>query len=291
MINLGSIALDSPIMNAAGTCRTLEDVKRFARSSVSAVVLGSVTVEPQTGNTGNVYYDGIYYSLNALGLPNPGMDYYNEHIDEITQVVHGAGKPLIVSIAGGTPAEYATLRHFFESCGVDGIEYNFSCPNVWLGGKQKSMFCFDIASIFRVLQHSRWQYNTAIGVKVSPFSDPSYLIEVAEAIDDYVDWITACNTFPNAIKLRVRTGEPVIGVKLAGLSGMAMNPIALGQVFQYNQVLRRTKIVGAGGISTGQDVKDFLTCGASAVQVNTAYSNTGDLEVYTKILEEYAARI
>lgn len=95
--------------------------------------------------------------------------------------------------------------------------------------------------------------------------------------------VTLINTFPNAYGAGI----------LAGMSGKALKPIALGQVKQWASIENKycdgdLNIIGAGGISTGQDVMDYLNAGAKAVQINTAYSDTGDIGVFTKILEEYA---
>ncbi|ORT94849.1 dihydroorotate dehydrogenase, partial [Frankia casuarinae] len=56
MSGLCGVSLEHPIMNAAGTCKTAEDVETFARSAVSMIVVGSITREPRSGNSGNVYW-------------------------------------------------------------------------------------------------------------------------------------------------------------------------------------------------------------------------------------------
>lgn len=147
MITLGDIELSSPIMNAAGIVKSYEDVVKFAKSSVSAVVVGSITVEPRAGNSGTTYYIGNGYSLNSLGLPNPGMEYYKSHLKDMLSVCHDNGKPLILSVAGFTLEDYATLCVLAAEKNVDALEVNLGCPNVWDDGKQHEIWSYNYSLV------------------------------------------------------------------------------------------------------------------------------------------------
>jgi dihydroorotate dehydrogenase (fumarate) len=279
-------ALDHPIMNAAGTCKSLEDVRLLARSSVAAVMVGSITKEPREQNDGVAYWSNDAYSLNSLGLPNRGLDYYREHLGEMADLCHGAGKPLFLSVA---PFGIDELREILEAVAgmnaVDAIEINLGCPNVWAAGAQKRIFCFDLGYVESALVASE-PVSIPVGLKVSPLSDPEYLRELAVKVDGRTAFVTAINTFPNAYSMT--DGKPDIGATegFAGLAGPALKPIALGQVAQYHKLLRSTPIVAAGGVTTGRDVADYLAAGATIVQLNTAFANRG-IQVFSTILEEY----
>jgi dihydroorotate dehydrogenase len=60
--------------NAAGTIKTLEQVMEACRSAMTNITVGSITLEQRHGNQGDTYYyhPQEQWSLNALGLPNPG---------------------------------------------------------------------------------------------------------------------------------------------------------------------------------------------------------------------------
>jgi len=103
---VAGIRLEHPLMNAAGTCKSLQDVKDLSRSASAAVMVGSITMEPRTGNTGDVYWAGPMFSLNSLSLPNRGAPFYKEVIPEMVACAHDKGKPLFVSVAGFSPEEY-----------------------------------------------------------------------------------------------------------------------------------------------------------------------------------------
>ncbi|KLL10699.1 dihydroorotate oxidase [Protofrankia coriariae] len=309
MAALCGVELEHPLMNAAGTCKSLDEVSALARSAVSAVVVGSITLRARTGNGGNVYYPGDFFSLNALGLPNPGLAYYREHLPAMISMAHAAGKPLVVSIAGFSEAEYAIAAHDVALAGVDIIELNLACPNVWDDGRQKRIACFDndrteaicaqvgqalAAAASTATGGSEDRQPPPFGIKISPFSDPAGLAALADLVARLSGtprgprFVCAVNTFPNAFALD-EANRPVIDVELAGLAGAALRPVALGQVRQLRRLLPETvELIGVGGVSRGRDIADFLCAGATTVQAATAFWNrNGDAGVFGDILTDY----
>ncbi len=287
--NLAGLVLEHPVMNAAGTCKTLHDLQRLAASAAAAVVVGSVTMRPREGNSGEVYWcDGDRYSVNSLGMPNPGADYYRETLPAMTRLVHDRGKPLIISAAGFSPEEYGELAAMAAAGGADAVELNFGCPNVWDGGRQKRIVSFDPALIAEILEtvNDRVPMRYPVLVKLSPYSDPQALAEAAAAVDrsPIAVGITAVNTFANAYAVDARS-QPRISAAdgLAGYAGRCYKPIALGQVRQLRRRLEGKALIGVGGIWTGWDVRDFLAAGADAVQVGTAYLER-DAQIFSDIL-------
>jgi dihydroorotate dehydrogenase (NAD+) catalytic subunit len=72
-----------------------------------------------------------------------------------------------------------------------------------------------------------------------------------------------------ALAIDARRRRPRLGAGFGGLSGPAIKPIALRMVCQAARAVR-IPVVGLGGISTGEDVAEFLLAGAAAVEVGTA---------------------
>ena len=284
-------------MNAAGTCRTLEEVQKLLRSASAAVMVGSITIEPRAGNSGNVYRSGKTYSLNSLGLPNGGLLYYREEtLLKMVSCAYTAGKPLFVSIAGFSPDEYAVLSSFAFACGADLVELNLGCPNVWDGSTQKQIPCFDPALVCSILScvETKVGANAKISVKISPFSDPYMLSKVVKVIgmSKVVKAVTAVNTFPNAFGYEREGGKlkPQIGSGngLAGLGGPVMKSIGLGHIRQLKDLLpSRIQIIGVGGITRGTDVLEYLDSGACVTQVATAYLEQRE-GVFSSLLTEMA---
>jgi dihydroorotate dehydrogenase len=202
---LSGIRLEHPLMNGAGTCKTLEDVERLVPSSVSAVVVGSITVEPRLGNEGQTYWSDATSSLNSLGLPNRGEPYYRRHLGAMVRAAHAAGKPLVLSVAGFSPDEYVRLAALGRDAGADLAELNLACPNVWDGGRQKRIACFDLGAVEAILRRVEAFLDAPppVGLKLSPFSDPHALAVVAGVVARFacVGFVTSATNFPNALAL------------------------------------------------------------------------------------------
>ncbi|MDD5433362.1 MAG: nitronate monooxygenase [Candidatus Pacebacteria bacterium] len=299
-VNLAGLELQHAIGNAAGTCRSPEDIQELANSCVSAIMVGSITVEPREGNKGNVFWtspDG-QFSLNSNGLPNKGAEFYKQELQQelpkMVEIAHKAGKPLFVSVAGFSPRGYAFLAKLAFEARADMVELNLSCPNVYFNDKQKRIPCFNVSETKDILCEVETEVGIEanIAIKLNPISDPFLLQSIAWVLEDWelVKTVTSCNTFPNGLALDEK-GKPVItfGEGFGGISGPALKPFALGQVKQLRALLpERIDIIGCGGISTGRDVADFLVAGAKAVQVGTAFLN-GGVTVFDNILREYVS--
>jgi len=293
---IAGLKLEHPVMNAAGTCKLFEGdhgVGILARSAASAIMVGSITLEERAGNQGNVYvFDHIQRSsLNALGLPCRGKEYYIAYLPAMVQVAHDAGKPLCVSIAGFSPQEYRELAAIALKGGADLIEVNLGCPNIWKDGVQKRIASFSPEVTALILEGIETEIgrDARVAVKISPFSDPWALADLAGVLADQeiVKIVTTMNTFPNAFGFAMREqAMPLITVGYAGLAGPAVKPIGLGQVKQLRALLPdRIQLIGVGGVTKGNDVKDYLAVGATCTQVATTLLEEGP-EVFSRILQE-----
>lgn len=291
---ISGLRFESPVMVGAGPIKLPEQVLEIAKSDSSAIIVGSITIEERAGNPGVSYHaeKDYRFSLNSKGLPNPGLEYYKKHLPEIAQIAHSSGKPLIVSAAGFSPDEYVVLAGAILNGGADGLEINLGCPNVWgKDGHQKRIASFDQDLTGEILQkvESEVGREAWTSVKLSPFSDPSQLEVISKIISrsELVKAVTTTNTFPNAFAFRegdTPAIDPASG--LAGLSGSAMKPIGLGQVKQFRSLLPPAiAVIGIGGVSTKQDVDDYLNAGATIVGITTAYVNFGP-SIFSQVKSE-----
>ena len=262
-------------MNAAGMCKTLDDVERFRAAPVTEVNLGSVTALPRAGNSGTTFWidDASGASLNALGLPNQGLAWYRAQMTGIAERVHASGKRLRVSVAGFSVDDYRALVAGLSGFDIDCIEINLSCPNVWDGADQKPVFALDpelTETICRIAGELAPQ-RIALAVKLAP-CDPLLLKRLAGivAANGRIGEVVAVNTLPNAFAWE--GGRQAMGGNgLAGLGGRPLKPVALGHVVQLRSLLpSRVSLVGVGGVFAGGDVTDYLAAGATGVQVGTA---------------------
>ncbi|MGX6448368.1 dihydroorotate dehydrogenase [Patulibacter sp. S7RM1-6] len=287
---MAGVALEHPLLNAAGTARSLDDVARMSRSAVAAVTVGSYTLAERAGNAGEVYASRDGYAVNALGMPNRGAAQLREELPRMAAVAAEAGKPLIVSVAGFSPGEYGELAGLAGEHGAGLVELNLGCPNVWDDGAQKRIASFDPELVAASVAAAAGA-AVPVGVKLSPLADPVLLAEVAAAVGaSAARFVVACNTFPNGLALRP-DGRSALDVPYGGVSGGAMKPIALGQVAQLRALLPAgVDLVGVGGVRRGADVHDLLQAGAAAVGLATAFWDRGeDPAVFGDLLADWLA--
>lgn len=280
-VAIAGIKFKNVLMNGAYVkSKSTEDAKALVNSAAGAVVIGSISVKPRKMNPGQNYWlhKEQFFSLNSYGLPNGGIKYYKTALPEMVKIAHCHGKPLIANLVGFSNTEFVELISLAEKSGADIAELNLGCPNVWDGGYQKRIISYHASLVKETLDFIKQQKpKIKISVKISPLP-PDILREVAKVIvdSDIVQIVTATNSYPNAAVTSGAKKDTLTQDALVGLAGRALKPISLGVVKQLRQLLpKQIDIIGCGGISSVNDVKDFLDAGAKAIQIATALNEVG----------------
>lgn len=276
-MKIGTVSIHTPLMNAAcSVAKTIEDVQALSKTRVGAIVVGSITVMPRTGNAEPRWFTNQDFALNSFGMPNRGSEFYRTVLPRMLTIIHRAGKKLILNIAGFNTSEYVSLAALAEEVNVDLLEVNFGCPNVSIDGKQKLIVSFEPTRIEEIIQAVSKVARMPLLVKLSPYSNPAELVRVAEVINatSKVSAVVTANTFPNGYL--TQQGEPVLASTFGGVSGTALLPITLGQVRQLRDVLSEDiAIIGVGGIETTKDARQYFEAGADLVQCATLIVRDG----------------
>lgn len=261
-LRIGRLALKNPVATASGTYgKGIEFLPFYDTSRLGCIVVKTITMQPRPGNPPPRLAEVPGGLLNSIGLPNPGVEAYIAH--ELPKL-RTLGAPLVINIAGHTPAEFAELALRLErEPGIDALELNMSCPNV-SGGLD---FSTSPEAARDVVRRVRDVTARPLIAKLSPNVTDIRPIAVA-AQEGGADAVSAINTLVGmAIDWRAR--KPILGRGVGGLSGPAIKPIALRMVWQLSKAVT-IPIVGIGGVATADDAMEFLLAGASAVQVGTA---------------------
>ncbi len=259
-VDVGGITLCNPVMPASGTfSEGLAQV--FDLNRLGALVLKTVTRELREGNPLPRVAETTNGLINSIGIPSKGT---TDLIENILPFYKGFNPPLIVSISAPTPQLFATLAEELSLDGVAGLEINLSCPNLEEDGKS---FAMSSSSTHSVVKQIRASTSLPIWVKLTPNAgDVSEVARAAEAAG--ADALVVANTIL-AMAIDVHTFNFRLGNIMGGLSGPAIKPIILRQVYQCAKAVR-IPIIGCGGICNGNDAIEYLLAGASAVQVGTA---------------------
>ncbi|MCD6380876.1 MAG: dihydroorotate dehydrogenase [Candidatus Odinarchaeota archaeon] len=272
-VEISGIELESPTILASGILgMSAESLTRVAMSGAGAVVTKSVGPYPREGYRGpNVIEVDCGY-INAMGLPNPGVEYF---LEEIREYKKSCKKPIIVSIFGRNEEEYAFVSSKVSELGVDGIEINVSCPH-----SEEGVLNIGLSPehTYKVTKSVREKVREKIPilVKLPGNTNIPNLLEVAKsAVKAGADGIVAINTIP-AIWIDVDVMKPVIGNVYGGLSGPAIRPIALRIVYELYEELN-VPIIGVGGVVDWKAAIQYFLAGASAVEIGSgiAYKDIG----------------
>lgn len=289
------------IGNAAGWIKLHDkSFDKLARSAVTDVTPGSYTAPKRDGNSEPTYWSsthaGLISSINSKGLPNLGFEEPYDVSDMLYQMdwdTRKFGKTFRVSLAGFSVDDFVFMvKRVAAKIPHAVIELNLGCPNVIVDGAHKPIFSFDPKLIDEIIKRCAGTSKAALNfaLKVSPYSDPGLLREVAQLVNQHktiVSQVVTCNTFPNALSFE--NGKRTISGKgYGGLAGYPLKHITLGQVAQFREHLDDiVEVIAVGGIQSGQDLKDALDAGAAGIQVGTAYFETDDPEIFGRIAGEY----
>ncbi len=283
-VKIGKLELPYPTLMGSGCYGSGEEYAPFVDlSKVGAIVLKSVTRLPRLGNPTPRLVHTPAGMLNAIGLQNPGIDWYLER-----ELHKYADRPckLIGSVAGFSIDDYAYVcERLAARDEIAAVELNVSCPNVASEGET---FGCDAGLTARVVRVARSTTDKTLIVKLSP--NVTSIAEVAsEAEAAGADALAVINTV-RGMAIDVENWQPRLGNITGGLSGPAIRPIAVLAVYEVAQKVK-IPIVGQGGIENVTDALEFFLAGAAAISIGTA--NFTDPRIPERIvaeLEEYLAR-
>lgn len=259
-VDIGGLRLANPVMPASGTFADgLARVIDFNR--LGAFVTKTVTRELRAGNPTPRVAETAGGMLNSIGIPSKGVDYF---ISQTLPFYRRFTPPLIASISAPTADGFASLAAEIGVAGVAAIEANISCPNLEQDGRA---FAMTPQATAGVVARLRAATRLPLWVKLTP--NTGDIADVARAAEaNGADAVIVANTIL-AMAIDVETFRPRLGSITGGLSGPAVKPIILRQVYQCARAVK-IDIVGCGGIANGNDAVEYLLAGARAVQVGTA---------------------
>jgi len=259
-VRVGGLTLANPVMPASGTfAEGLDKAIDFNR--LGAFVTKTITRELRAGNPLPRVVERPGGLINSIGIPSKGVPYFLEH----TLPYYASYQPpLVVSISAPTAEDFAHLAAELTRPEISAIEANISCPNIEEDGKA---FAMRAASTEAVVRQLRAATPLPLWVKLTP--NTGDLPEVANAAEAAgADALVVANTIL-AMAIDLQTFKPCLGNVMGGLSGPAVKPIVLRQVYQCARTVG-IPVIGCGGISTTEDAVEYLLAGATAVQVGTA---------------------
>lgn len=277
----------SPLMNASGVhCMTSDELDEMAESKAGTFVTKSVTRQKRQGNSEPRYYETPLGSINSMGLPNLGFDYY---LDYVQKYQKKSSTPVFFSVASMSMQDnIETLKKLEDSDFHGFTELNLSCPNVV--GKPQVAYDFELTE--KILTEVFSFFTKPLGVKLPPYFDPAHFDQMATILNKFpLVFVNAINSVGNGLIIDPEKEQVVIKPKegFGGIGGEYIKPTALANVHAFYQRLNPTiQIIGTGGIVSGQDAFEHILCGASMLQIGTQLYKEGPL-VFDRVLSELEA--
>ncbi len=283
---LCGIELANPIIPASGTFGFgYEFAELYDINILGSFSFKGTTKDKRFGNPTPRIAECTSGLINAVGLQNPGVeDVIKYEMPKLKAVFH---KPVMANVSGFSVEDYAyTVQMLDSEDQIGWFEVNVSCPNVHGGGMS---FGTNPEAAAEVTRAVRKVTNKPIIIKLSP--NVTDIVSIAKACEDAgADGISLINTLLG-MRINLKTTKPVIANKMGGFSGPAIKPVAIRMVYQVAHAVN-IPVVGMGGISSAEDVIEFMLAGATAVEVGAhnlvdPYACKNIIEDLPRVMEKY----
>ncbi len=262
-VRIGGLTLKNPVLVSSGTFGYGREFADFIDlNKLGGIITKAITPKPRAGNPPPRIIETPAGVLNAIGLENCGLDVF---IKDKLPYLKDLSAAIVVNVAGACESDYVeVVSSLSKEDGVDAFEINISCPNVKHGGIE---FGTDAGRAGELVANLRSATKLPLIIKLSPnVADVCEIAAGAEAAG--ADAFSLVNTY-RGMAIDIAKERPVLGNKIGGLSGPAIKPLALYQVWKLYQSVK-LPIIGMGGIMNHIDAIEFIYAGASAVSVGTA---------------------
>lgn len=259
--HVGKLQLKNPILGASGTFGYgIEFAELIDLNQIGGFVTKGLSLRPREGNKPPRIHETNSGMLNSIGLNNVGVEVFLK--EKLPQLKKYDTK-VIANIYGENPEDFVQVAKELNGAdGLHGMEINVSCPNV-KGGLDLGT---NPAEVRKLVESIRKQTDLPLWAKLTPnVTDISELAKAA--MDGGADALSLINTI-KGMCIDLKTRKPQISSVIGGVSGPALKPIALAKIWEVSKKYS-VPIIGIGGISTGEDVLEFMVAGAHAVQVGT----------------------
>ncbi len=233
--------------------------------------------------------------VNAVfGSDKPSEYWFTEGIARAKE----GGQKVIANLAGFTPEEAASLAESAVKAGADMIMVPTHCPH--MGEILMAMFpgmnfpepCLeDVEPMKASVQLIKEAVDVPVVVKLSgtyAHITKEWSIGVKES---GADGISCSDALGPALSIDTRTGQPALGGPrgVGGLTGPAIMPITLRMTLDA-AMMSGLPVIGIGGVTTADDVLQYVMAGATLVGVCTAGHMKG-LGEYRRLIESLEERM
>ena len=276
--------LSSPIGVAAGFDKNAEVYNPLFNLGFGFVEVGTITPKPQFGNPKPRVFrlEEDEALINRLGFNNSGSE-------QISKTIKENNKKGFLGINIGPNKDSTNriddylicFRKFYNL--ADYITINISSPNT------ENLRDFhnqdELNSLIDKLKNEKKKLNSNIplAIKVSPDLNDDQINEVSKIIMEQEIGIIIVSNTTDKNRENLKN---INKLEKGGLSGKPIEKISNEAISKFYKILKdKTKIIGVGGVSNGQDAFEKIISGATLVQLYTGMVYRGP-RIASKISNE-----
>jgi dihydroorotate dehydrogenase (NAD+) catalytic subunit len=230
----------------------------------------------------------------SFGMPSVAVAEWQADIAETRKTLN-KGQLLVVSVVGTQATsedgeqQLDALADDFASCaklaceaGADGIEANFSCPNVSTDDGQLYQHPSSAALVAGRIRASIG--DKPLVLKIGFTNSDELVRSLVQHVAPFVQGLA----MTNAISARVkdRHGQLLFDGESRGICGDAIRQASIQQVRRFSDCIRRLgvplQLVGVGGIASAEHVRSYLAAGATTVAAATAVMTNPELGIHIR---------
>lgn len=284
-VNFCGVKFKNPLVLASGILGiTASSWKNVVRHGAGGITTKSLWLHEHKGHRNPVIIANEHYMLNAVGVPDAGVEKARE---EIGKFLAFRQAPIIANIIAGSVHDFGKTAEEIAKIKPHILEINISCPNVEDEfGKPFACVAADAARVTKEvkLRLKKMRLKIPVCIKLSP--NVENIVEIARAVVDAgADALTVMNSVGPGMAIDIETRQPVLSNKVGGLTGPALKPLAVKYIYDIHRALSRTPIIGTGGILTGRDAIEMIMAGATLVGIGTGIYYRG-VGIFKKITDE-----
>ncbi len=256
--------LRSPLIAASGPMTSdFAAIERLAQAGIGAAITKTILLDASI-NPRPCLYRGKGYFLNTERCSTISLQrWLSNELPKLKQL----DIPIIASI-GMTPAEVEQLAYPIVEAGADMLELSIFTSYD------------DPSPMVEAIRRVKKAVDVPLSVKLS--ANVHDIVEFGQAVRDAgADAISAIDALKAGLHVDLETKYPAMLEQGFGrISGEAIKELALYHVAQLAHYVG-LPLIGTGGVMSGIDSLEMISCGAMAVGVCTALIVNGPQSVTT----------
>lgn len=284
------VPFPNPLVLASGILGiTAASWMNVVRHGAGGITTKSLWLHEHKGHKNPVIIANDHYMLNAVGVPDAGVEKARDELGTFKKMREAAGlkTPLIANIIAGTVDDYGRTAEEIALIQPDILEVNISCPNVQDEfGRPFACVAGDAARVTSEVKKalSKVAPNMPISIKLSPNVENMVSI-VRAVVEAGADAITIMNSVGPGMAIDIESRSPILSNKVGGMTGPALKPLAVKFIVDVRRVYPSLPIIGTGGVLTGRDAIEMMMAGATLVGIGTGVYYRG-VEIFGKVAQE-----